>query len=131
MRVWLYAGLILAAGGAAAAPVPVIPKAYQGTWYEADRACDDGDQYPLEVTASGLSSGEDSSDLISVRALGQGRIQVITKNYGELTADSPPGSDAYTGKSRTVLALSAKGQALKLVYQNGQSSNWKRCPAVQ
>jgi hypothetical protein len=120
--------LALMAVSANAAPQPTIPKSFQGAWYEGDKACDDDNQYPLDIEATEISSGEDSSTLVSVRILSQSRIEIVTDNYGELTSDSPPGSDAYAGRTHTMLTLSGKGQKLKIVYQNGIVANLKRCP---
>lgn len=126
----LAIALTLMAGSADAATRPAIPKAFQGTWYEAASACDDSNQYPVDIDDTGISSGEDSSEVRSVRVLGKNRIRIVTDNYGELTSDSPPGSSAYAGRTHTVLILSGDGQKLRIVFQTGASSDLKRCPAA-
>ena len=94
---------------------PTIPKAFWGRWDYDGKLCKGDFDSWITISATSIDSGEDSSEVIAVKRLSATSIRVTTKDDGELTGDSPPGSDAYIGRSTNIYSLSDKGHTLKSV----------------
>ncbi len=107
-----------------AKPVKVqktIPDVFWGRWDFDNTACQGPWDNWSTISATSIDSGEDSSEVISVAVLSDTKIRVTTRDEGELTGDSPPGSDAYIGRSTSTLTLIKHGQAIRLYKTSGKT----------
>lgn len=110
---------------------PAIPRAFWGRWDFDNTLCKGPFDNWIDISADLIESGEDTSTVVSVTRLSPTRIRLVLDQYGELTSDAPPGSDAYAGRVSVTYALIDHGHTLVLTRTEGRkpvSARAGRCP---